>query len=531
MARKKSDARLFWTIDAETDPFKRDRIPKPFVWGVYDGLDFLHFTDTAEMIAHISEHDVIVYAHNGGKFDFHFLLDHINLDERITVINGRLVSAKIGKCEIRDSWNLLPVPLATFGQKLEIDYALMEKEERHKPHNWKAILEYLLVDCRDLWEKIEQFEMRYGRHLTLAGAAMKTWEKMHGEKAPQSTREHFQRFSPFYYGGRVQCFQTGYIKGPLQVYDINSAYPNAMLTDHPYGLDTVTAENPDNFQVTSFVEVECESFGALPFRDEHGVMTFPDDGEKRIYHVCGHELQAGIDTGTVAQVRLIRVTDCLQLMNFAPYIIRFYEQRLAAKAINDIAEDIFSKLLLTNLYGKFGANPDNYGNFMACDWDKAEDYEYDGYQLDGTLGRFALLKAPLEEYQQRFYNVCTAASITSSVRAKLWRAIKLSSGVVYCDTDSLVCKRTGEPLGTALGQWKHEGTAADAWIAGKKMYALRGDFGKGQTEKLATKGVKLTLADVAHIAEGGSAVYSPIAPTFRMRGEPVFTARRVRATG
>jgi len=530
MARKKGDSRPFWTIDAETDPFKRGRVPEPFLWGVYDGLDYYEFDKTADVIEFIRGHNVIVYAHNGGKFDFHFILDEINRDEPVTVINGRLVSAKVGLCEIRDSYSLLPVPLATFGQKLDIDYSIMEKGEREKPHNRKEISEYLRVDCKDLWEKIEQFQMSYGRHLTQAGAAMKTWEGMHGEKAPQSDNAYFYEYSPFYYGGRVQCFKSGHIAGPLQVYDINSAYPWAMLSDHPYGLDTVTDENPPGFRATSFVTVECESFGALPYRDERGIMTFPDDGEPRIYQVCGHELQAGIDTGTVAQVRLIKVTDHTRLVSFREYIEHFFALRQEAKRAGDIAGDIFAKLLMNSLYGKFGANPDNYGNFMLSDWAKAEDREYEGYQLDGAIGPYALLKAPLDDWQMRYYNVATAASITSAVRAKLWRAIKNSAGVAYCDTDSLLCARTGEPQGAELGAWKHEGTVSDAWIAGKKMYALRGDFGKGQTEKLATKGVKLTLADIAHIAEGGTAFYSPIAPTFRLRGEPVFTGRTVRRT-
>lgn len=528
--RKREDARPFWTIDAETDPFLHGRVPKPFIWGLYDGLEFFHFETCEELVNYISEYDVIVYAHNGGKFDFHFLLDYVNTAERVTVINGRLVSAKIGKAEIRDSWNLLPVPLATFGSKLEIDYAIMEAGEREKPENMREIIRYLEVDCSDLWTRIHQFETQYGRHLTQAGAAMKTWEAMLGEKAPQSEPDYFAAFSPFYFGGRVQCFQTGHVEGPLEVYDINSAYPWAMLDEHPYGLDYVTVKDASGFRPTSFVTVRCRSAGALPWRDERGLMQFPADAELRTFHVTGHELQAGIDTGTVSEIELLSVTDHVRLQSFRDYMERFYNARMEARARGNKADDIFAKLLMASLYGKFGANPDNYGNFLLAPWSEAEDYEYQGYVLDGTLGNLALLRAELDEWQKRYYNVATAASITGKVRAFLWRSICLSSGVVYADTDSLICRNSQVSISDRLGDWKHEGTASDAWIAGKKLYYLAGRFDKGSTHKSASKGVRLSVQEIQRVAMGDSVTFVPDAPTFRLRGEPVFTSRTVRKT-
>ena len=65
------------TIDAETDPFKKGRVPKPFLWGWFDGKDYREFTDTRKAVAFIKKQNCICYAHNGGKFDFHYLLAYL----------------------------------------------------------------------------------------------------------------------------------------------------------------------------------------------------------------------------------------------------------------------------------------------------------------------------------------------------------------------------------------------------------------------------------------------------------------------
>ena len=55
-----------WVTDSETDPFKAGRVPKPFIWGCYNGSEYHTFTDTDAMVDFFAEKEVIVYAHNGG---------------------------------------------------------------------------------------------------------------------------------------------------------------------------------------------------------------------------------------------------------------------------------------------------------------------------------------------------------------------------------------------------------------------------------------------------------------------------------
>jgi hypothetical protein len=142
----------------------------------------------------------------------------------------------------------------------------------------------------------------------------------------------------------------------------------------------------------------------------------------------------------------------------------------------------------------------------------------------------------LKEWQCHFLNVATAASITGQVRAKLWRAICDCDTPIYCDTDSIMCKGADFPISKELGEWKDEGTAHDLWIAGKKLYVARGDFGtdkrtgKRLKEKIASKGCKLTAKQIIDVVSGKTVTYHPDAPTYSMHHKPVFIDRNIKMT-
>jgi hypothetical protein len=555
----KKDKRPVWTGDCETDPFRHGRVPKPFIWGLWTNAAFHEFDTPEQFVDFVKDCEAITYFHNGGKFDLHFLLQYINLHEDVKVINGRLVVAHIGKMEFRDSWNLLPIPLAEYKKdseedmrraltaagcdpNLAIDYGLMEETARCDPRVKRIIRDYLRNDCIFLHELITQFETDYGRHLTQASASLAQWRGMSGLKAPETDREYFAKFNKYYYGGRVECFQKGKINGPGKVVDIKSAYPDAMCSAHPYAPEYVEVPQPSDYAPTSMVTVECVSYGALPYRDERGAITFPNDGQLRRYHVPGHEITAGIDTGSITRVDLVHSIDFTDLISFADFINHFYELRKEAKLAGNRATDIFAKLLMNSLYGKFGANPDNYGNFQCVEFQKFEDYvcrcdnpKCPEYHFNGMIGPHALIRAPLDDWQCRFLNVATAASITSQVRAKLWRAIQSATDPYYCDTDSIICRHADVDIGPNLGQWEDEGTWDTLYIAGKKMYLCEGldklNPRTGKYEpKMATKGVRLKPRQIKLAALGREVTYKPQAPTFSLVREPRFVNRRIRAT-
>jgi hypothetical protein len=517
-----------WTLDAETDPFKAGRIPKPFVWGLYNGGEYHKFYDTNEMVDFLEQMDVIVYAHNGGKFDYHFFLDRLEQFEPLMVIGGRLARFKIGLCEFRDSYNILPFPLSAY-QKDEIDYNIFEADQRDKPHNKIEIEKYLKSDCVYLWDMITQFIDRYGLHLTQAGAAMKVWQKIADQKAPETNQLFYNTLSPFYYGGRVECFYNGLVDHEFKVIDINSAYPFAMKHAHPYGNNFIIG---DELPATTkkiqqcFITVNCVSHGAFPFRSSDGLI-FPNDDIKRTYYISGWEFLAAIDTRTIDDYDIIEVMRFSETIRFDDYIDHFYKQKDECKKNDDKAGYIFAKLFLNSLYGKFGANPDNYNEYTIVKPRYIEAAEQDGYMYCAELGKWALCTKPLDDDKRRYYNVAVAASITGFVRAQMWRSMNECNGVMYCDTDSIACTDTGnlEIDPSTLGAWDIEAQCDYGGIAGKKLYAFH-DKNTGKW-KTASKGVRFTPEQILEVAKGHETKYNPIAPSFSLKRGVKFISRRV----
>ena len=70
MPRKKQPLKIA-VIDAETDPFKHGRIPKPFAWGFFDGTQYADFwgpTATDQLLDFLECYPdpLVIFAHNGG---------------------------------------------------------------------------------------------------------------------------------------------------------------------------------------------------------------------------------------------------------------------------------------------------------------------------------------------------------------------------------------------------------------------------------------------------------------------------------
>lgn len=355
-------AREFWAADCETDPFKHGRMPEPFIFGAYNGDEYIEFASADAFVEFFYNKKVIIYAHNGGKFDWHFILDHLEPGVSISVINGRLAKFKIGEAEFRDSYSLLPIPLAAW-EKDEFDYRLLEPELRDIPANRIKIRKYLQSDCKNLWVILEKFFRSYGRKFTLAGASMSQWRKMSGEEPDNSTRKFYEDMKPYYYGGRVECFQTGYKREKFSVYDINSAYPFAMQSDHPWGtLYYVDNRLPKTDEKISrcFIKLETRGTGSFPFRSGAG-LEFPADGHRRTFFVTGWEYLAARDTRTLdASSRILEVREFADTLNFSDYVEHFFQLKADAKERMKQARDIkaeqdakadylFAKLFMNSL--------------------------------------------------------------------------------------------------------------------------------------------------------------------------------------
>lgn len=530
-----------YAIDCETDPFKYGRRPEPFSWGIWSDDDYAEFwgDDATEQFIEYTQDisNAIFYAHNGGKFDFFYLLPW--LDPNLFIINGRIAKATMnnGAIELRDSWLILPMPLAVHG-KVDIEYSKMEKESRqiHK----REILNYLREDCRSLFDWVSAFRSEFGGGLTLAGTAFKQLRKT--SYPIESTFESFDdTLRPFYFGGRVQCFKTGAFKGELKYVDINSAYPYAMTFKHWQGSSyRQVLKIPSGENGSWFATVKAVSKGALPFKGADGKLYFPDDDNERTYSASGWEILAGLDTGTLKINKIVTCYVPTFKADFCEYVDKFFAMKLEAdKKMEELGERHpdykywktkrqFAKLMLNSCYGKFGQDGREFEKFTLCPFGELPEAveKKDGTKQEWEF--YASTEFLLDIYKRpdpvnRFYNVATAASITGFVRAYLWRAICQSQEPLYCDTDSIICREFNGVIGDKLGEWALEAEATEAYIAQRKMYALLTTDGK---HKIASKGVRLTFDQIkTGVLTGRNIVTEKEAPAFSLRFGTRFLAR------
>lgn len=521
MSRKQKP---FAVIDCETDPFDGSTIPEPFIWGYYDEEIYREFSDSDTLARFLMQCDKTVYAHNGGKFDFHFLLQYANLYESITVIAGRVAQFRIGEAQLRDSYCILPTPLSEFN-KQEFDYKKLHFSVRHL--HMPEIRKYLFSDCENLYNYVKAFRDEYGKKLTLAGTAMKQYEKIEETKADNTTERFFNNFSRFYAGGRVQCFQSGIIKGDITIADINSAYPRAMMEEHPKGSECeISAEEPEKPE-GAFIKLRARATGAFHIRDKDG-LHFPNDGEIREFHTTGWEYFSAKRLGLLHDAHIIECRTFLRTQNFKKYVGKFFEMKAQAKETGDKPRYIFSKILQNALYGKFASNPEKYKEYLITDPASRESFEEEGYLWARDIGCNHLMERPIRDEAKRYYNVATAASITGYVRAYLLEAIHSVENVLYCDTDSIFFTGKHElPVGKELGAWDIEAKCDSVAIAGKKLYSARRIDG---TFKTAAKGGKISPEEIYKVSKGDKITFNPESPIFSLKSGIYFSSKIMQKT-
>lgn len=551
-----------YTCDCETDPFKYERVPSPFIWGLYDGRDFETFKRTEDFVERVRDLDIVLYAHNGGKFDFMFLIKYV-IETRAQIINNRLVSLKLGSCELRDSYSIIPVPLKEFGNKKDIDMWKLEATERHKYE--QEINEYLMQDCVGLWNGVTAYREAAGRMKTIASNALAFSRKLGVDMG--TTNHRFDcNYRPFYFGGRTECLRPGSHKN-LAILDIRSSYPYAMKHDHPTGsefrwkndLDGMTRGQTER----SFIVLTCTSKGAFPLRSKGAQgLFFPHEYNE--YRVTGWEYLAAKELDLISDETISSVRYTNDTINFGPYVEHWFKFKSAKPKLIDPINYTIGKIMLNSLYGKASQNPARYYDYKIvfagtpiCREPLAKDSDIDicklcgerlldhGWELGGEFDgheihrRESLWKWRFQygiEWKGKniYKNVATGASITGFARANLLRGMHAVGydKVIYVDTDSIICKADADiqALGqsTEIGDWElEEACAPIGHFAGKKLYAIRKANGK---EKLASKGAKLTFNDVERIANGETITWENTAPTFHIDGTCDFVVRNIRRT-
>jgi DNA polymerase family B len=311
-----------------------------------------------------------------------------------------------------------------------------------------------------------------------------------------------------YYGGRVEMFYKGIVKGPVHVCDINSSYPDVMrrheypetsfiepssIYTHTYGIGKFTVRVPE----------DC-FLPPLPFRTEGKRLFFPTGdltgwwtyAEVR-YAVekCGCEILEEFEgEGTNQGCR-----------PFSAYIDHFYDQRIIAKRkekLNPDDEDakfesLFLKLLMNNLYGKFGQHKPSskMTRVRMSPNELAKLAEYKEHQI-GPFYCYTIPRDRPPKTANYLWGVYVTTYARLSLHEKMQRVHDAGSRLIYCDTDSIMF--SGDKglkaldIGDKLGQM-----GAEKYDLGifrhSKGYLLCDNI----SSKVATKEKEFTIKKVA----------------------------------
>jgi hypothetical protein len=569
------------SADTETDPFKHGENPEVFLAGFFDGTAHEHEWGpcAAEWLAkRCLRFKGIIYMHNGGNFDFHFLLPFLPLaDCDFLMIGKRIVQIKCGDMDLRDSFAIIPKALSSWS-KIDIDIQKLHRDRRDKHR--EEIIRYMTGDNSSLHDMVSEFIARFGLSLTLASTAFKVLRNQFHVPIMRTTSRFDRRLRKHYFAGRVQFTSIGRQVGRFECYDINSAFPNAMQFPHFYSGTYETLPGwPKKFKEQSLYVVECIAGGALAMRQDDGSIEFPLG--RGTYHTTGWELLAGMRTGAI---RALRIQLCFcprKVRDFGEFVRHFYEGKATAKRKMQEclkkgdaqgarfwkAEEYFFKIILNAAYGKFGQDVSRYTDVCWTSWRGEDELKGDGWEvvLDDEPRGLTLWERPSPKkptQKGEFYNVAVAASITGFVRAQVHEAMKKAKRVLYADTDALIAEKVRVPKGDGLGEWKLERVFDVFWCGGKKLYVghdasakwhkrkptwtkkqlvktrtgkmapfvfVKGlGWSKRDSFKMASKGVNLPVEDLIDVCEGHDRISRSDPPTYSLKRGTRFITRKVR---
>ena len=583
-------------LDLETDPFDNAaRSPVfPFVAELYSdqfGSIVIWDDDHESLMLKVArEIEVLpgsftIYAHNGGKFDFMFLVRHLR---GVVKFKGRaIMAAKLGNHELRDSLHLLPERLAAW-KKEHFDYSKMRKNRRHKYR--QEILKYLHSDCIYLFSMVRRFIDEFGLKISIGQAATAELRKHYKLAHIKPTMDAALR--PYFFGGRVECisgrgiFDAKPWQKPFKLYDVNSMYPFVMASfKHPTGAEYLWRRGlpgPDTF----FIDLTARNYGALVARGEQGEASA--EIERGRFKTTIWEYNEAIKNDLLDDIEIHWCIDNRESSDFSKFIVPMYARRQQTKPImrrlkdagqensteyeETKKEDLLLKYLLNNSWGKQAQNPENFKEYYYTDAGKKPPGEWFDFMLsadDAIKHKYGFPVERCETFEiwcrpspgRTYNNVGTGASITGAARAVLMHARQVAIDPIYCDTDSLICRDLpGLDLeGSRLGAWDLEETFDEVIITGKKQYACKiagkDDCAEGRL-KVRCKGADLRVvpltrdgqpdpdatpeqwraANAATWAKFGAILDGQIieqinkAPTMTKTGEQHYITRRIRAT-
>jgi len=408
------------------------------------------------------------YAHNGGEYDYKYLLDPIRKATKRgwtsqPIMQGeRVIGFKFAnghhQREIRDSYALIPTSLekltAAFAPTLHKRDIGLAKGVVFNPNNVKH-MEYLNVDVLGLKQALITIETilleEFGTKArwTIPATALESWKRMLPPTAvywrPRADADAI--FREAYYGGMVFLTTQARVDDVVGI-DVNSMYPAMM---EKYGVPSgtpmyVRKEHPGKpgfYRVHAIVPEELV-IPPLPKRLRGGGILWPT-GEFDTT-ISSDELSYARDLGCTIEVVDGFVFDGIDFV-FEQFISRSKHLRYTYPRGNPLHE--IGKLLQNSLYGKFGTRPVIKRYVLTAEQPNGLTPHIDpktGEPVDNLYWSIEKLDAP-------YLLPHWAAWITAHARITLHRGLMAvgAHNALYGDTDSIKVRRAAFESAHARG--------------------------------------------------------------------------------
>jgi len=463
---------------------------EPYALGIYDGNNYNMFEgkecirDFLDFYLSHKFRNTIIYAHNGGKFDFSFVFRELlengyakNFEITPIRVGARIVQIKISSFQLikgkdgkekrklkdnwtfRDSYAILGFSLAKLTKNFDVES--LKGEFDHTKINWENWQDlklewspYLENDCKGLYQVLKKFEAFIWQRtdvglrevMTIAQLAMRMYRKKYLKKSIPVYKAAEEDIRKSHLGGRTEVFRM--YGENLRYYDFNSLYPYVMKEyPMPVGLPLKSyAFKTIDFGV-AYAKITTPKnikYPLLPFK-EKGKLIFPKGSWTGWY--CSPELKKAEEIGY--KIEIIYGYKFQQDHIFTEYITDWYNVKEDSK--KDSVPYITAKLSMNSLYGKFGQRREKESISMFP---------------ENTIGLTPMdFFGDLPVYSKKVISdskhilPAVASFVTCYARLELYKLIEkiVSKGgkIYYCDTDSLITD-IELPTSKKLGDIKDE---------------------------------------------------------------------------
>lgn len=450
-------------------------------------------TSAASLYAHVTSHsgrshanrDHIWWAHNGGEYDYLYLIDPIRADlgsggivsaspvtRDTTTIGWRLTTGR-NRTDLRDSYALLPSSLRALAASLapdlpKLDIGLGEgvtfdpDDAAHRAYAERdtVALVAILVRFRAILAD------RFGGALpswSAASTALRAWKQTLGPG--EQYRPLADTFVPLaragYAGGIVHLGSIEWIEGATTL-DINAMYPSVMRSEGvpsgvPWGVGAYSRRRPGIYRCLVTVPRDVP-FTFLAHRSPAGLAwptgTFPTV-------LTSPEIEAARARGMVVRV-LYGIVWPRVVHPFNRYVDEIAALRAEGGAMSTVG-----KLLGNGLYGKFGAKPvrDEWTLSAVRPGDGWYPPPFDSMDPEAVEAHRWLWVRADQPLHAPYLLPHWAAWITASARLALVRLAEAVGDVAYTDTDSVTAPTAAVAaaieagrvtIGTGFGECKVE---------------------------------------------------------------------------